>query len=229
MHKQIKNQAGFGVVEVLLLLVVATMVAGIGYYTWTQTKTNTSESNAEKASASTVAISDKSNESPTETPTPTPFYTIGADGWKTATLGAITVSYPARWDDVGEDFMKFKVGSKNEGNIVGTGFGSPYGYEYLGNGKWQYITTIEGGSVSPKYVDLQPDAAPATVNGSETTVLIRGGDGPCGGKKIVFVVSGNIYSVHLPWECDESFGGSSIEAQDIEDNLVRIIESIRIK
>ncbi len=198
-------------VEVLLLVAVVGLLAGGGWYVLQRKRSNPQsgsivQQDSQKSEDTSVEPGDKA-------------------GWKTVSQNGLVISYPEAWDNTQEDYQRLKVGGKVENNVVYGGFGSSFGYNYLGQGGWEYV---DGGG--NKVDDSKPKAAPAGVVGADATIILSGGDGGCGGNTIGFAYKGGLYSVSLPWECDVATHGSAGIAGDVvTKDLAEVIKSIKVQ
>jgi len=212
-----RNEHGFGLAEGLLILVILGLVGFVGWYVWNQNK-----SSVPTESTKSVAVSNKTSTETNEA-SPSSLFVSSAT-LKTVTKNGLTVSYPDNWDSTGEDYTRLSIGGETEGDIIPHGFGSPFGYRYKGDSSWEHV---DGQGV--KFDDEQPTPASVNVGGASSTIIVHGGDGGCGGSKIVFAYQSRLYSVSLPWECESDSGhGITVPAQDVTANIENIIKSIRV-
>jgi prepilin-type N-terminal cleavage/methylation domain-containing protein len=197
-----KNQNGFSVIEVLIVLVVLGLIGVAGWYV-RNLNSNTVNPKTEINNANNSNVK---------------------DGWKQVSKNGVTISYPKAWDATEEEYQRLQVDGKAGDDSIYLGFGAPYGYTYVGNGSWQYVD-----SDGKKVDDTKPKSAPANVMGADSTILVSGGDGGCGGSAIGFAYKGNVYRVGLPWECDEAVHGSAgISGAVVAKDLEEVIRSIRV-
>jgi hypothetical protein len=204
-----KNQKGFAAIEALVILVILILIGFAGWFVWS--RSSKPAPNAPSENNETTKTSDAS----------TPNVKIG---WKTVSKNGLTVSYPEAWDNVEENYQKLQVDGKLQGDTVYAGFGTPFGYKYLSDGSWIYVD-----SDGEKVDGTQPKAAPASVVGSDSTIIVSAGDGGCGGSKIGFVYKDTAYAVSLPWECDAAVHGSAgISGEIVAKDLADVIRSIHV-
>jgi prepilin-type N-terminal cleavage/methylation domain-containing protein len=209
-----KNQRGFGAVEILVALVVIGILGFVGWYVLNRNNMPgvTEITNARDDSTGQKIVRKEDTSSSLKI------------GWKTVSKNGLTISYPKAWDLTDEDYQRLQVGGKVDGDIIYVGFGAPYGYQYLRGNSWEYVDA-EGKKVN----DTKPKAAPTGVTGADSTILVSGGDGGCGGSKVGFSYKNDLYTVSLPWECDKATTGTAgisggVIAQDLSD----VIRSIRV-
>jgi len=201
-----KNQRGFSAVEALFVLIAIGVLGFVCWYVWARSH--------RPAGTSTSSVS-SSNAQP---------QTVN-DGWKTVSENGLTVSYPKSWDTTEEDYQRLQVGGKVDGDVIAVGFGAPFGYKYTHEGTWEHVDLVDGKKVDGS----QPKAAPASVAGADSTVIIGSGDGGCGGSIIGFAYKGSLYTVSLPWECDKTVHGSAgISGEVVAKDLNGVIRSIRV-
>lgn len=206
------NQSGYGLVEGLLILLVLSVIGFGGYYVWNQ--------NSEKEQLQTSQSETTESESD-ETKSTESF--VLPDNWKTVSENGITLSYPIAWDNTDEEYQRLKVNGLLEGNRIYVGFGAPYGYEYVEGNTWKNVSSVEGEDAWNK----PPTNADVNVKGSSSTIILSSGDGGCSGSKIGFAYSGKLYSVSLPWECDdETHGSAGIDSEVVARDLDKVISSI---
>lgn len=82
-----QSSLGFGTLEVLLILLVAVVLAGAGWYVW-QRHTNTPANVSSSLNSGRPAPSP----TPTSTPTPDPYA-----GWKVYSNSQVSFKYPSDW------------------------------------------------------------------------------------------------------------------------------------
>ena len=211
------NSKGFSAVELVLVLVIVGFIGFMGWYVWNQNK-----SSAPSKSTKSVTVSNKTSAKTNEVSPPSSF--VSSANFKTVTENGITVSYPDNWDSRAENHKGLSINGVIEGDIVSHGFGAPFGYKYKGDGSWEHV-----GSEGVKIDDSQPELAPVNVGGASSTIIVRGGEGPCGGSNIVFAYQNRVYSVGLPSFCEWDGGDVlGVPTEDVTANLENIIKSIRV-
>ncbi len=213
-----KDQNGFTIVEILLVVLVLAFV-GIGAYFVYSRQNDKSDSASQDSSQSQQEDTQRDASITGE---------LGVDfvppaGWQTVTNNGITVSYPNGWDG------KVRVIGKVTEPYIASGFGNPAGWRHISGSMWEEVSIIDSSIQS-----TQPTLAPVNVTGADSTIMINGGDGGCSGSQIGFAAKGQLYAVALPADCADAAAGtdgldSGVPAASVKQQLDTIIKSIKLQ
>lgn len=162
------SQEGFSAVEGLLLLIIVTLVAGVGYYVYNQSQKQDATSKPQSSVTGQDTLPPRESEKNPKAMTAKQSTT----DWKTYSGRGVTLKYPATW-----------VADENPKNETGRTFiTSP-----------DFVQATElGGSVSGYQLEIiepDPDSS-AVMTFQEYLVDLRKSHGACGGDYKVVLVDG---------------------------------------